>query len=137
MHTDGETVAVDLVAMQQPWLYDALAAADLIEQPVHIGDEVAGDVGEMCSDHRAQQQAPEARRRIDRQHQVSQRDATRRRDRTRVPDLQLGQQHGVGPLHVRSQQVVQLGSDRLSLDHVGLVTVDERRSELVGQLAHA
>ena len=66
VHADGEPVAVDLVAMLQARLDDALAAADLVQQPVHVGDELVVDVGQVGGDDRAEQQAAETRRRIDR-----------------------------------------------------------------------
>ena len=89
----GEAVAVDLVAVQQARLHDALAAADLVEQAVDVGDEVVVDVGQVLGDHRAEQQPAEAGQRIDREHEVTERDTPGRRDRAGVPHLQLGQQH--------------------------------------------
>ena len=81
MHADGETVTIDLVAMQQSWLHDALAATDLVEQTVHVGYEIVVDVGQVRGDHGAEQEAAESRRRIDGQHEVAERYATRRSDR--------------------------------------------------------
>ena len=40
-------------------------------------------------------------------------------------------------LHVWSQQIVQLGSDRLCLDDIGLVAVNEGGGQLVGKFAHS
>ena len=73
MHADGETMPIDLIAMQQARLDDPFAATDLIEQPMDIGDQILVDVGQMRGDHRAEQQPAETRRRIDRQHEMAER----------------------------------------------------------------
>jgi hypothetical protein len=64
MDADCEAVTVDLISMQQPRLHHALAATDLVEQPMHVGDEIIVDVGEMGSDHGSEQQPTETGRRI-------------------------------------------------------------------------
>ena len=93
MTADGETVTVDLETMPQPRLDDALAALDLADQAVDVGDEIVVDAGQVGRHDRAEQQAAEARRRVDRQHHVPERDAARRHCGTGVPDLELSEQH--------------------------------------------
>jgi hypothetical protein len=93
MHADGKPVTVDLISVLQPRLHDTLAATDLIEESMHVGNEIVVHVGKMSSDHGAEQQPAEPGSRIDRQDEVAERDASRRRDGTRMPDFQFGQQH--------------------------------------------
>ena len=93
MHADREPVTVDLIPMLQPRLHDTLAATDLIEEAMHVGNEFVVDIGKMSSDYSAEQQPAEPGSRIDRQDKVAEGDASRRRDGARMPDFQLGQQH--------------------------------------------
>ena len=72
---EGEAVAVDLEAVAQPGLDDAHVAVDLIDQAVDVGHELVGHVADVPGDDGAEQQAAEPGRRIDRQHEVAERDA--------------------------------------------------------------
>ena len=127
----GETVAVDLEAVAQPRLHDADVAVDLVDQPVDVGDEVLGDVADVAGDDGTEQQPAEAGRRIDGEHEVAEREPPRRRQRPRVPHLQLGQQHpgtvpavlsfGTGPIGPRS-------NDRTGTSVRSHVLADERRA---------
>ena len=67
----GEAVAVDLEAVAQPRLHDALVPVDLVDQPVDVGDELVGDVADVAGDDGAEQQPAEAGRRVDGQHEVA------------------------------------------------------------------
>ena len=91
----GEPVAIDLIAVAEPGLDDPLAELDLADQSVHAGHQVVVDAGQMSGHDGAEQQAAEARGRVDRQHHVAERDPPRRDGRARVPDVDLGQQHRI------------------------------------------
>ena len=91
----GEAVAIDLEAMAQAGLDDALVPVDLVDQPVDVGDEVLRDVTDVAGDDGAEQQAAEARRRVDGQHEVAEGDPPRRGQRPGVPHLELGEEHPV------------------------------------------
>ena len=97
----GEAVAVDLVSMAQPGLDDAVAALDLVDQTMEVRHEIVVDVLDMARDHRSQEHSAEPRCRIDREHERAESEASRRRTRPRVPDLEFGEQHPVGGLSVR------------------------------------
>jgi hypothetical protein len=90
---DRQTVTIDLEAVAESWLDDALAALDLADQTVDVGHEVVGDVGQVGGDDRAQEEAAEARCRVDREHHVPEGDAPRRHRRAGVPDLEFSEQH--------------------------------------------
>ena len=89
-----QAVAVDLETMAQAWLHDPVTALDRCEQTVDIGDEVVVDAVQVLRNDGAEQQPAEARCRIDRQHQMAERDPSRGHCWTCVPDLDLCQQHG-------------------------------------------
>ena len=108
MGRQGEPVAVDLEAMAKPRLHDALVAVDLVDQAVDVGDEVVGDVVDVAGDHCAEQQAAEPGRRVDGQHQVAEGDTPRGRQRPRVPDLELGQEHRSDVLADKGAQSLRL-----------------------------
>ena len=97
VHAHGQAVPVDLVAVTQARLRDALSVFDLADQPVDIGHQIGVDVGQMRRDHRTEQQTSEAGHRVGGEHQVPQRDTARGGGRTGVPDLELGEQHGRCP----------------------------------------
>jgi len=71
MHADGKPVTVDLISMLQTRLHDTFATTDLVEEAMHVGNELVVDVGKMSGDHGAEQQTAEPRSRIDRQHKVA------------------------------------------------------------------
>ena len=58
-----------------------------------VGDEVLRDVGDVAGDDGADQQAAEAGRRVDGQHEVAECDPPRRRQWPGVPHLELGEEH--------------------------------------------
>ena len=91
----GQPVPIDLEAMTQSGLHDPRAGLDLGDQSVHVGHEFVIDAVEVLGDDRAEQQPAEPGRRVDRQHHVAERHATRRHRRAGVPDLELGEQHDV------------------------------------------
>ena len=94
-----QAVAVDLEAVAQPRLHDALVAVDLVDQAVDVGHQLDGDVADVAGDDGAEQQPAEPRRRVDRQHEVAEGEAPRRRERPGVPHLELGEEHdphGIG-----------------------------------------
>ncbi len=71
-------MAVDLEAMAQPGLHDALAPLDLVDEPMEVGEQVRVEVVEVGGDDGAEQDAAEAGRRLDRQDAVAERDPARR-----------------------------------------------------------
>ena len=81
VHADGQPVTINLIAMTQAGLRDSIAALDLAHEAMDVGYQILVDIGQVLGDDCAQQQATEARRGLDRQHQMAQRDATRRRGR--------------------------------------------------------
>ena len=58
-----------------------------------LGVQVVVDLEEVSRDHRTQQDPTEARRRVGRQHEMTQRHASCRRDGPGMPDLEFGKQH--------------------------------------------
>ena len=93
MRRQGQPVTIDLEPVPQPGLDDPVVAVDLIDQAVDVGDQLVGDVPDVAGDDGTEQQAAEAWRRVDGQHQVAERDPPRRSERAGVPHLQLRQQH--------------------------------------------
>jgi hypothetical protein len=93
MGAAGEAVPIDLIAVPQAWLQDALAPSDFGDEPAQVGQRVGVDRLNVRGDDRAQEKPAETGWRVDRQHEVAEGDAPRRRVRARVPDLELGQQH--------------------------------------------
>ena len=93
MPTHAESVAIDLIAMTQTGLHDSLAPRNLPEETMHVGNEIGVDVTEVSSDNGTEQQASEAGRRLDREHEVAERDTSSGSVRSRMPHLELGQQH--------------------------------------------
>ena len=89
-----EPVPVDLEAVAQARLHDAVALLDLADEPGDVAEQVVVDTADVVGDHGTEQEPAEAGRRIDRQHQVAERDPPGRHRRPGVEDLQLGQQHG-------------------------------------------
>ena len=84
VHADRQAVAVDLVAVLQPRLHDALAAGDLVDQPADVGPQLLVDARQIGGDDRAEQHAAEPGRRVGGQHQVAERHAPGGRDAGRV-----------------------------------------------------
>ena len=86
-------MAVDLEPVAQAGLDDADVPVHLVDQTVDVGDQLGGEVGAMAGDDGPQQQPAEPWRRLDREHEVAERQPPGRRQRAGVPHLQLGQQH--------------------------------------------
>jgi hypothetical protein len=113
MTADTQTVTIDLEPMAQPRLHDTLAVIHLGEQPMDVGDQIPIDIIEMGGDDRTEEQTAESGDRIDGQDQVPERHPASWCDGTRVPHLQLGQQHLVRLLVIdprldqRAEQIVQ------------------------------
>ncbi len=93
MRRQRQPVTVDLEPVPQAGLDDPLVAVDLVDQAVDVRDQLDRDVADVTGDDGAEQQTAEARRRVDGQHEVAERDAPRRSERAVVPHLELGQQH--------------------------------------------
>ena len=91
----GEPVTVDLEPVSQARLHDPVAALDLVDQAVHVGKQLVVDAVDVIGDDGTEQQPAEAGRRVDGEDQVTERQAPGRYCRARVPDLELGEQHGV------------------------------------------
>jgi hypothetical protein len=94
MAADSQPMAVDLKTVAEPRLHDSSAPADLGNQPVDIANLIIVEAPKMRSDDRAQQQATEAGRWIDRQHHVSKGNTACRHAGPCVEDLQFGEEHG-------------------------------------------
>jgi hypothetical protein len=62
---------------------------------VDVGDQIVLDAVQVLGHDGAEQETTEAGCRVDRQHQVAERESSRRLRRPGVPDLDLCQQHGV------------------------------------------
>jgi hypothetical protein len=92
-------VAVDLEAVAEAGLHDALAPLDLGDEAVQVGQEVDVDAGEVAGHDGAEEEAAEARWGLGREDEVAERHAPRGGEGARMPHLQLGQQH-VGKLVV-------------------------------------
>ena len=105
-----QPVTVDLEPVAQPRLHDSLAALDLVDQPHHVGHQIGVDAGEVLGDDGAQQQPTEPGRRVDRQHQVAERDPTGRHRRPGVEDLELGEQHQPSTVHTYGRHTVRNSS---------------------------
>src|SRR5262245_52351729 len=71
MTAEGESVAIDLIAVAQPRLNDPVAAVDLQQETMHIRDEILIDLAEVMGDDRAEEQTTEPGGGIDRQDQVA------------------------------------------------------------------
>ena len=93
MAAAGQAVAVDLEPVTQAGLHDALTRLDLADEQGEVGHQVRVEATDMGRDYAPEQEAAEAGGRLDRQREMTERDATRRRNRTRMLDLELGQQH--------------------------------------------
>ena len=65
--------------MSEARLHDALAALDLGDQPGDVAVQLSRHATDVVGDDRAEQQAPEARGRVDGKHQVPERHTTRHR----------------------------------------------------------
>ena len=81
-----QAVAVDLVAVAQTRLHDPLAASDFVDQAPDVRHEIVDDTDDVLGHDRTEQQSAEARRRLDRQHHVTERDPPGRHRRTGVED---------------------------------------------------
>jgi hypothetical protein len=64
-------MTVYLIPMLQPRLHDTLAATHLIEEPMHVGNELLVDVGEVGRDDGSEQQPAEPGCGIDWQDEVA------------------------------------------------------------------
>lgn len=88
-----QTDPVDLEAVTQPRLRDSSAVLQLVGELEHLVMEVLGQIRAEPRGDTAQQDAAEARSRIDRQGQAAEGDTPRWSDRTRQVGLELGQEH--------------------------------------------
>jgi uncharacterized protein related to proFAR isomerase len=86
-------VTVDLEAMPQTGLDDAIRTLDLADETMDVGMHVLVDLEEMPSHHCTEQDATETGGGIRRQHEMAERDTPRGSDRTRMPDLEFGEDH--------------------------------------------
>ena len=77
--------------MTKAGLHDARPGLDLGDEAVHVGHEFVVDPVQVLGDDRTEQQPSEPGRRVDREHHVAERNATRRHRRAGVPDLELSE----------------------------------------------
>ena len=89
--TARQADAIRLEAMPEARLHDAVAELDVADETMEVGKQIRVEVVDVGRDDGSEEDAAEPRRRISRQRAVTERDAARRRERTRVPDDQLGQ----------------------------------------------
>jgi len=73
--------------MLQSWLHHTIPAIHLQHQTMHIGHQVFIYFVEVCGNDATQQETSKARRGVNGQHQIAQRQASRRRLGARVEDL--------------------------------------------------
>jgi hypothetical protein len=92
MAASRETLPVDLVPVSQSRLHHTVTAVDLQHQAMNVWNEVFFDLWEMRRHDAAQQQPTQTRGWVDRQHQVTKRQASGWRMRARVKDLDFGEQ---------------------------------------------
>src|SRR5439155_13229141 len=89
----GEPVTVELEPVTQPWLGDAPAGFEVGEEAVELLEEVLVELADVLGHDGTEQQTAEPGRRVEWQQLATERDASCRRDRAAVPDLELRQQH--------------------------------------------
>jgi hypothetical protein len=88
--TTREALSIDLVAMPQSWLHDTVATVDLQNETVDVGHQFFVNLWQVGGDDATEQQPAEARRRLDGQHQVSERQSACRRMGARMKDFDFG-----------------------------------------------
>ena len=88
-----EPYDISLEAMTQAWLHDSAAGLEVVDQVVERFEVIGFEARHTGRHEPAEQHTAPARRRITGEHAQTQRDPTRGRDRSRVTDLELGQQH--------------------------------------------
>lgn len=110
VHRPRQAVTVHLEAVAESRLCDPIATLYLAEQPVYIGRKIVVDLGGVCSDYCAEQQAADTRCRICRQHQMTERHTPRGCDRSGVPHFELGQQHATDAIGAIGQAVRRMTS---------------------------
>src|SRR4051794_36638344 len=96
MVTAFETDLVGLEPVPEPGLHDADAALDLGDQPVEVVPLLFLEVAHAGGHDACQEDRAEAGRRIGGQPELTEGEAPSWCNGPRVPDLQLGEQHG-GP----------------------------------------
>ena len=84
---------VDLEPVPQPGLGDLVAGVELAGQPVEVVEHLGVERPDVGRHDAAEQDAAEPRGRRDGQVAVAERQASGRRDRPGVEDLQLGENH--------------------------------------------
>ena len=80
-------MTVYLITVPQAGLNHPVATVDLVDQPVHVWDEVVVHFRHVPGDDGAKQQPTEPRRRVDRQYEAAEGESARRRARSCVPHL--------------------------------------------------
>jgi len=99
MTTTREALSIDLVAMPQSWLHDAVATVNLQDETVDVGHQFFVDLRQVGGDDATEQQPAEAWRWLDGQHQVSERQSACRRMGARMKDFDFGKYLRVGLAH--------------------------------------
>ena len=89
----GEADAVLLEAVAEPGLRHAHALLELEGEAVEVVEELGVELLDVAGDDAAEQEPAEARGRGDREVRAPERHPSGGRDRPRVEDLQLGQDH--------------------------------------------
>lgn len=92
MTTSRETLPIDLVTVPQPRLHNPVASVDLQNQAVNVGNDVLVDVGQVGRNDSPEEKTAETGGGFDGQHEMSKREASRRRVRARVEDFDFSEQ---------------------------------------------
>jgi hypothetical protein len=79
--------------MPQSRLHDPVAMLDLVDQSMHVRVQLVIDPMDVAGHDGAEQQPTKSRRRVDREDEVAERQATCWHGRAGVPQLELGEQH--------------------------------------------
>jgi hypothetical protein len=90
MATARKTLSVDLVPMHQARLHHSITTIHLQHQAMNVRHQFFFHLVKMRCNDPTQQQAAQSRSRIHREHQIAERQPSRRRLGTRVEDFHLG-----------------------------------------------
>ena len=91
MRRARQAMAIDLISMPKAWLHDSVGAINLLQQSMYVRHQVFIDLRQVRSEHGGQQDSANSRGRFDGQDQMAEGNSPRRRMRSRVVDLYLGQ----------------------------------------------
>jgi len=91
---DRETMTVDLKSVPQSRLHDPVAPVDLNDQPADIPERLGRNPGDVIGHHGTEEQTTEPWGRVDREYEMSERQASCRHGRSGMEDLEFSEQHG-------------------------------------------